>query len=309
MLRDAYWGGVRYLEFGGGGQDAIAALGAFGEIVRSNPAVKAQVRGVSGCSAGGIVAALLVANKLDPQQTRDDIAAINWAEYTVGAMDAIGPRMGVVGPEAGRRMLGGVIERRCGSKDITAQQLYDQTALVLRVRAVQLESGKCVYLDHRSHGDVALIDLLWATAAVPLAHAPAVIKGLHYVDGGLTCNYSLDAFLAPGRTHGFRVTPSYRRVFGRAARALESPVTDVRRWRNLVTCCIGSSLSTPTPPSERQFTTELPGNGNLLRSMVLATSGPPIDELLAVGRTAQQQWGNRRLCYIVVAILLSEHIL
>jgi NTE family protein len=68
--------------------------------------------------------------------------------------------------------------------DVLPTEQWGELTLPLMVNAVDLASGEMVWFGHGNDQDVALVDAVYASAALPVLFPPADIEGRMLIDGG-----------------------------------------------------------------------------------------------------------------------------
>ncbi|MGH7658127.1 MAG: patatin-like phospholipase family protein, partial [Gemmatimonadales bacterium] len=158
--------------FGGGGAKAAAEVGAGRALVESG----LRPREYIGTSLGGVVAACFAAG-MDPDTILRKIHGISRDEVAIPrrllAIRGLFVRS-LLRPRPLRQAIERLIEART----------FDELTFPLTVTAVDLETGDLELFGRRGR-NVALIDALMATTALPLYYPPVRIGGREYLDGGL----------------------------------------------------------------------------------------------------------------------------
>ncbi len=68
--------------------------------------------------------------------------------------------------------------------DLLPTEQWLELAIPLMVNTVDLASGEMVWFGHGSDQDVALVDAVYASAALPVVFPPAEVGGRMFIDGG-----------------------------------------------------------------------------------------------------------------------------
>ena len=162
------------LVLGGGGVKGIAHVGVWKAVLEAG----VQVAEVVGTSIGALVGACIAGGasieQLEEQAralTKQDIVDINrWALLPNGI------RQQAVFRGAALRSY---IER------VLPVQEWPDLRISLNINAVDLETGHAVWFGTGARTDVSLADAVYASSALPLFYPPAVVNGMHLVDGGI----------------------------------------------------------------------------------------------------------------------------
>ena len=67
----------------------------------------------------------------------------------------------------------------------TMKEFYEMTNKNLYLCSYNVERQEIVYFNHKSHGDVKLIDAVKASCCIPLLFYACKINGEYYIDGGV----------------------------------------------------------------------------------------------------------------------------
>ncbi len=178
-----------WLVLGGGGVKGLAHVGAWRALGEAG----IQVSGIVGTSAGALVGAL-AASGVTWQEMREwarsvkraDVVRINW-----------------------RAMLLNGIRQRSVFRGDTLRAYYERVlppegwsamGIPLQVNAVDLATGKTEWFGTGARTDVALVDALYASSALPVLYPPAMIGGRAFVDGGTDHPLGLERAALQGAT-------------------------------------------------------------------------------------------------------------
>lgn len=215
---------IRYLEISGGGVDTIRALGALQQLLIRHQDFIDQLQGVSGCSAGGYLAAMLIMSNFNIDDVIDGLTSLPYHLYNADEWSLSLLRLYRKGgwsayEECSPRYLEPMIERYSGSRDLTFREFNQRYPhLNLRLRVVDIINKKPMVL---STADAAFADMplsvaLWATMAIPFVHSPVAWKQHLFIDGGVCHNYSLFTFGhdAAHEVLGIRVARAHSSIIG-----------------------------------------------------------------------------------------------
>jgi predicted acylesterase/phospholipase RssA len=212
---DEYWSHIEYLEFSGGGIDALCSLGAISHIKQNYDfSFLKQIRGISGTSAGATIGAFLVMSKFKVNQLIDDIFTLPWETLVLLTTENIQNFFDNLGLLSRKKTssvyLDPIISKYCdGNVDITLQEFTTMFNVQIAIRVTNLTTGNIVWLTNETFPNFKLKNALWASMALPGILEPHLCEdGSFYVDGGLHSNYIIDYFDAE-KTHGFKVNTRY----------------------------------------------------------------------------------------------------
>ncbi len=158
---------------GGGSAKGVAHVGAWRAIQEA----EIPVAGIIGTSAGAIMGAAIAGGRsigefeeYVERVRRRDVMRVNRRAVWVNGIRS-------------RSVLRGDTLRR-SIRDLLPTERWDELIIPLTVNAVDLESGELVWFGHGGDQDAALIDSVYASAALPLLFPPAEVGGQLLVDGG-----------------------------------------------------------------------------------------------------------------------------
>jgi len=152
------------LVLSGGGARGFAHLGVLQALNEAD--IFPEV--ISGTSAGAIVG-VLYADGYTPAEIMKILNSNSRLHY-------IRPTV----PKEGLLQISGVIRIL---KDNLRSKTFEELKIPLFVTATDLNNGKIVYF---SEGE--LLDIVIASASIPVLFKPVIIKNIHYVDGGVLDN-------------------------------------------------------------------------------------------------------------------------
>ena len=158
---------------GGGAAKGLAHVGAWKAIQEAG----IPVAGIIGTSAGAMMGAALAGGRTveeieehSQRFRRRDLMRVNRRAVWVN---------GIRSPSLFR---GDTLRRFI--QDFLPTEDWCELTIPLLVNAVDLASGKTVWFGHRSDQDVALVDAVYASAALPVLFPPAELGGRMLIDGG-----------------------------------------------------------------------------------------------------------------------------
>ena len=206
-----------HLVLSGGGLAGISYAGALKFISESG--IGADIRHVSGTSMGawfatafalGIPAAELetMAHHVfsDPDYVRYEPTALLGLMSTYGLDDGhrfvkpLEPYMAAVAlaPEELQKSAAAKMTFRehAGAPATTFRDIRERFGRTLVVVATCLETGEAVYFGPDSTPEVAVLDAVRASMAIPFVIRPVRIAGRHYIDGAFTDNTPFAPFLS-----------------------------------------------------------------------------------------------------------------
>lgn len=190
---------IENLAFGGCGVRNAAYAGAL--LALDDAGLVGGVRGVSGTSAGSIVA-VLTAVGYTPHEVRDAIFDLDFMRLTDGGV-LDGPRnlfesYGWHEAAYLEERLDELIAQKAGKKLLTFAELEARGGLELRIVGTNLSRRSVrLFPDERSR-DLPLVRAVRISIAIPLFFEARELDGDLYVDGGVLWNLPVEAFDPPG---------------------------------------------------------------------------------------------------------------
>ena len=159
---------------GGGAAKGLAHVGAWKAIQEAG----IPVAGIIGTSTGAIMGAAIAGGRTVEQMEeytlrlrRRDVMRVNRRAVWVN---------GIRAPSVLR---GDTLRRSI--LDLLPTEHWSELKIPLIVNAVDLASGEMVWFGHGSDQDVALVDSVYASAALPVLFPPAEVGGRVLIDGGV----------------------------------------------------------------------------------------------------------------------------
>jgi NTE family protein len=186
------------IAFGGCGVRNAAYAGAL--MALQEAGLLGALRGVSGTSAGSIIATL-VACGYSPAEVRDALLDLDFKRLTndgfvEGAMNMY-ESFGLHEASYVETRLDQLITAKTGKKHTTFAELREHGGLVLKVVGTNLSRRMArVFPDERTQ-DMPIVKAVRISIAIPLFFEAKQLDGDLYVDGGLLWNLPVEAFDPP----------------------------------------------------------------------------------------------------------------
>jgi predicted acylesterase/phospholipase RssA len=196
-----------YLALSGGGIKGVAFVGALLELDKMGILYDNQnnfkIKGISGASAGSIVAALLAIG-YNPKEIEDIMNSLNFSElitdndgYIKDAYHFV-TRYGLCNGTDLHNQLGQIIKEKTGNVDYTLKNLYDDKNIKLVITTTNLNTNNTVYL-HPLNPDIMYSDIpirvcVRMSISVPFLFEPYLYNNYYFCDGGVLDNYPLHCF-------------------------------------------------------------------------------------------------------------------
>jgi NTE family protein len=162
-----------WVVMGGGAAKGFAHVGAWKAIQEA----ETHVAGIIGTSTGAMMGAALAGGRSIEEMEehsrrfrRRDVMRLNRRSVWINGIRSPGMFRG----DALRRFI----------LDLLPTQQWLELTIPLMVNAVDLASGEMVWFGHGNDQDVALVDAVYASAALPVVFPPAEVGGRILIDGG-----------------------------------------------------------------------------------------------------------------------------
>jgi len=144
-----------------------------------------DVRAVSGCSSGSILALLWVVFKGDIPEILDFSLKVPLRAVMKPNIKNLLLHFGLIPLERIQKSLQTIFLKSFGVKDMTFSQLYRARPVDLYVSAFCIDRCETVYFSHKSHPNQSVTEVVSASIAVPLIFSAVLIGPWRYVDGAM----------------------------------------------------------------------------------------------------------------------------
>lgn len=183
----------------GGGVNGLAYIGVF--KVFDELGITGNIKQYSCTSVGSIIGSLLAVGYTGKELERvmlntkfeefldDDIGIISDAKRLLFT------EFGYYKGDQLNSWLEGLYKDKLDVENITLKGLYEKVGVSMNVSVVTLSPRpRLEYMNHITHPDVILSDVVKASATPPIAFEETEINGEKWCDGGLGNNYPIDYF-------------------------------------------------------------------------------------------------------------------
>jgi predicted acylesterase/phospholipase RssA len=144
-----------------------------------------EVRAVSGCSSGSILALLWVVLKGDIPEILDFSMKVPIKTVMKPNIKNLLLNFGLIPLERVQKILQTIFLKSFGMKDMTFGQLYKARPIDLYVSAFCVDRCETIYFSHASHPNQSVIEVISASIAVPLVFSTVLIGPWRYIDGAM----------------------------------------------------------------------------------------------------------------------------
>jgi predicted acylesterase/phospholipase RssA len=173
----------------GGGAKAVCTMGFLYELQQNKKLEEIQI--FSGCSAGSMICALLIAG-LNPLQMLHLIPQITDLSLNLESFQTFLDKSGVKRIQHYTRKFRRAIEDKIGVKDPTLLEFYEKTQCLFYISAVNETKSKVIYFNYIDYPNIKLFDAIHASSAIPGVFIPIKINGSSFIDGGYYCSLPLE---------------------------------------------------------------------------------------------------------------------
>lgn len=169
----------RNLVIGPGAMAFYLFLGKLSQIDTS------EVRAVSGCSSGALLALLWVVLKGDIPEILDFSLKVPIKTVMKPNIKNLLLNFGLIPLERVQKILQTIFFKSFGVKDMTFGQLHKARPMDLHVSAFCVDRCETVYFSHKSHPNQSVTEVVSASIAVPLIFSAVLIGPWRYIDGAM----------------------------------------------------------------------------------------------------------------------------
>jgi hypothetical protein len=169
---------MKWLVIGPGAMAFYAFLGQLSQMDLS------RVQGVSGASAGAILAFLWVVFDGSIPDVLDFALQVPIAKLMKLNIKNFLNNFGLVPMHNIRRALSNAIFKKFKMRDMTFGELWNRRPVALYMSAFCTDRGQTVYFSHETHPGTSVVDVICASIAVPFLFSSVKIGDWRYVDGG-----------------------------------------------------------------------------------------------------------------------------
>jgi len=169
-----------------------------------------EVRALSGCSSGSILALLWVVFKGDIPKMLDFSLKVPIKNLMKPNIKNFLLNFGLVPLERVQKILQTIFLKSFGKNDMTFGELHKVRPIDLYISAFCVDRCETVYFSWKSHPEQSILDVVSASIAVPLIFSTVMIGPWRYVDGGVQEEIPAMPFIgeSPGDTLALQTCPA-----------------------------------------------------------------------------------------------------
>ena len=98
---------------------------------------------------------------------------------------------GIMNPTISIHFLRPVLRALDLSEDITMKELYDFTGIEMHFMTTDIDHFKLVDVSYKTHPHWKVVEVIYASCALPGVFQPIHIEGTLYADGAILCNFPI----------------------------------------------------------------------------------------------------------------------
>jgi NTE family protein len=172
---------VKYVVFSSGALGGLSLIGGWQALEQLN--VTGNVRGMSGCSMGSVIATL-ASLSYTSEEMKTVALTVTYEDYADHSFKSLSETYGI---ETGRRLMrliDRLIKFKTGRKGLTFKDHWRLTGRQLWINAAHVETSKCEYYSVYTTPDMLITDAIRRSVSIPFLFASVRTEAGTYVDGG-----------------------------------------------------------------------------------------------------------------------------
>lgn len=190
---------IKHIVIGSGGLQGLSIIGALKKISdKLKLKNKSFIRGFYNlesitCSSIGSVIGFLLCLDYTIDEIMILLLNIKWNKTIkpIGITNLLS-KYGLVNLDLLRNESISILYNKFNKNNITLKELYNVTGINLNITATCLNTNKLVIFNHINYPDTNIIDVMFASCAIPLLFEPVTIDNLIYVDGAMFSSVPID---------------------------------------------------------------------------------------------------------------------
>lgn len=190
---------IKHIVIGSGGLQGLSIIGALKKISdKLKLKNKSFIRGFYNlesitCSSIGSVIGFLLCLDYTIDEIMILVLNIKWNKTIkpIGITNIIS-KFGLVNLDLLRNESVLILYSKFNKNNVTLKELFNVTGINLNITATCLNTNKLVIFNHIHYPDVNIIDVMFASCAIPLLFEPVTINNLIYVDGAMFSPLPID---------------------------------------------------------------------------------------------------------------------
>ena len=188
---------IQHIVLCGGGPTGFITYGILKQLHLNKFWSLENIKSIYGTSVGGLVG-ILIALKYKWDWMDDFLIKRPWSNIFGSNQPSIlniFQGKGIIPQTFFELALAPLLEGKGLSKDITLKEFYDKTLTELHLITTDINPKHVRKIDisYKTHPNLKLIKAVGMSSTIPLIFEPVCEDGACYLDGGLLCNYPLNA--------------------------------------------------------------------------------------------------------------------
>jgi predicted acylesterase/phospholipase RssA len=171
---------AKYVVFSSGALGGISLIGGWKALENLN--VARNIKGMSGCSMGSIIATLASLN-FSAEEMRTVSSHVKYEDYADQSFRSISETYGIESGNRLMKLLERLIKFKTGRKGLTFKEHWRITGRQLWINATHVEENQCVYYSVHTAPDMLITDAIRRSISIPFLFASVRTPEGTFVDG------------------------------------------------------------------------------------------------------------------------------
>jgi predicted acylesterase/phospholipase RssA len=192
---------IKHLVISGGGPIMVQVLGAIQHLEQNKFVTMDNIESIYGTSAGAIVG-ILICLKFEWETINDYIIKRPWHEvFSIKVQNILDAytKKGVYDIKTIEKCFKPLFDAKDISLEINLEDFYKFTNVELHMFSFEINEYKVQDISYLTHPKLSLMMAVQMTSALPILVTPVCIDNKCYIDGGMSCNYSLSYCIESGK--------------------------------------------------------------------------------------------------------------
>jgi predicted acylesterase/phospholipase RssA len=192
---------IKHLVISGGGPIMVQVLGAIQHLEQNNFVTMDNIESIYGTSAGAVVG-ILICLKFDWETINDYIIKRPWHDvFSIKVQNILDAytKKGVYDIKTIEKCFKPLFDAKDISLEINLEDFYKLTNVELHMFSFEINEYKVHDISYLTHPKLSLMSAVQMTSALPILVTPVCIDNKCYIDGGMSCNYSLSYCIESGK--------------------------------------------------------------------------------------------------------------
>lgn len=192
---------IRSIVASGGGQYVMTFFGVLKQAFETKYLDWSHIQSLYGTSAGALILAV-ISLKIDMSIIDEYLKRRPWntlfnmnIENCIEAYD----KKGIFCVDQFYAIFEPLLKSQDLDTSITLKELYEYNQIDLHVYATEMNSFQYVDFSHHTHPEWKLVDVVYASACIPVMFSPLIIKDKCYIDGSPTMDFAIEIACAKFR--------------------------------------------------------------------------------------------------------------